>query len=84
MSDELVERVARAIGGLWFDGDPEAVVSNYPGQTERFREKYRQQARNAIEVIKAASVPCGVCGCAVHPELQVSITGVVPGGQKTL
>jgi hypothetical protein len=47
-----IERVARAIGGLWFDGEPESVVSNYPGQTEKFRERFRAQARAAIAVIR--------------------------------
>lgn len=53
----MIERVARAIAraqGLdcWFDGEPESVVSNYPGQTGKYRQRFYESARAAIEAMR--------------------------------
>ena len=53
MSQELEEKVARAISPFWFteDGSP-PIINNYPDQHLHYQEKARVAARAALAVVR--------------------------------
>lgn len=61
---EMIERVAKALSIA--DGNHPDACSNDEDEIPAWT-LYVDDARAAIEAIKATGKPCGVCGCPVYP-----------------